>query len=290
MARVLPEVQLTTEQLCMLKEKAQRIRQDICIMTCQAKSGHPGGSLSAADILAYLYFQEMNVDPKNPKNPDRDRFVLSKGHASPVLYGALAEKGYFPRAELENFRKIGAMLQGHPEMKGIPGVDMSTGSLGQGLAAANGMALAGKLDKMDYRVFVMMGDGEIQEGMIWESAMAAAHYKLDNVTAFLDYNGLQIDGPTEEVMALGDVAAKWQSFNWHTIEINGHCFEEIHAAVQEAKTIKDKPTIIIAQTLKGKGVSYMENQVGWHGNAPSQEQLDRALADLCDIVDAGGAE
>ncbi|OEF97879.1 transketolase [Desulfuribacillus alkaliarsenatis] len=274
----------------MLKEKAQRIRQDICIMTCQAKSGHPGGSLSAADILAYLYFQEMNVDPKNPKNPDRDRFVLSKGHASPVLYGALAEKGYFPRAELENFRKIGAMLQGHPEMKGIPGVDMSTGSLGQGLAAANGMALAGKLDKMDYRVFVMMGDGEIQEGMIWESAMAAAHYKLDNVTAFLDYNGLQIDGPTEEVMALGDVAAKWQSFNWHTIEINGHCFEEIHAAVQEAKTIKDKPTIIIAQTLKGKGVSYMENQVGWHGNAPSQEQLDRALADLCDIVDAGGAE
>ena len=285
-----PEVKLTDEQICGLLEKANRIRQDICIMTCKAKSGHPGGSLSASDILAYLYFHAMNVDPNNPKNPDRDRFVLSKGHASPVLYGALAEKGFFPREELENFRKLGAMLQGHPEMKGIPGVDMSTGSLGQGLSVANGMALAARLDKKDYRVFVVMGDGETQEGMIWEGAMAAAHYKLDNVTAFLDYNGLQIDGPTEEVMALCDVAAKWQSFCWHTIEVDGHNFEEIHAAVEEAKTVKGKPTIIIAKTTKGKGVSYMEDQVGWHGNAPSEEQLSRALADLADIADAGGAQ
>ncbi|OEH86778.1 transketolase [Desulfuribacillus stibiiarsenatis] len=279
------------EQLILIQEKARLIRQDICTMTCKAKSGHPGGSLSSADIVAYLYFHAMNVDPKNPKDPNRDRFVLSKGHASPVLYGALAEKGFFPREELLNFRKIGAMLQGHPEMKGTPGVDMSTGSLGQGLAAANGMALAGKLDKKDYRVFVVMGDGEIQEGMIWEAAMASAHYKLDNVTAFLDYNGLQIDGPTEEVMSLCDVAAKWQSFCWHTIEIDGHNIEEIHAAVEEAKTVKGKPTIIIAKTVKGKGVSYMENQVGWHGNAPSDEQLETALADLADIADfCGGAQ
>ena len=280
---------LQQEQVDALAEKALRIRQDICRMVCQAKSGHPGGSLSAADILAYLYFQEMSVDPANPKDGDRDRFVLSKGHASPVLYATLAEKGFFPREELENFRKIGAMLQGHPEMKHTPGVDMSTGSLGQGLAAANGMALAAKLDQKDYRVFVMMGDGETQEGMIWEAAMAAAHYKLDNVIAFLDYNGLQIDGPTEEVMSLCDVAAKWRSFCWHAIEIDGHDFQQIHAAVEQAKTIKGQPTIIIAKTIKGKGVSYMENQVGWHGNAPSEEQLEQALADLCPIVTGGAA-
>jgi transketolase len=281
--------QLTNEQLQLLEEKAKRIRQDICIMTNKAKSGHPGGSLSATDILAYLYFHAMKVDPSNPKDPDRDRFVLSKGHASPVLYGALAEKGFFPREELYNFRKINSLLQGHPEMKNIPGVDMSTGSLGQGLAAANGMALAGKLDKKEYRVYVLMGDGENQEGMIWEGAMAAAHYKLDNVTAFLDYNGLQIDGTTDEIMSLGNVAAKWMSFGWHVIEVNGHDVKAIHAAVLEAKTIKDKPTIIIANTIKGKGVSFMENQVGWHGNAPSDDQLECALADLADVIEAGGA-
>lgn len=275
---------LSDQQLHMLKQTAQTIRKDICTMVCQAKSGHPGGSLSAADIVTYLYFQAMNIDPTNPRDPNRDRFVLSKGHASPVLYAALAEKGYFPKEELASFRRIGAMLQGHPEMKNTPGVDMSTGSLGQGLAAANGMALAGKLDKKDYRVYVMMGDGETQEGMIWEAAMAAAHYKLDNVTAFLDYNGLQIDGKTEEVMSLCDVAAKWRSFCWNVIEIDGHDFQAIDQAVEQAKTVKGQPTIIIARTVKGKGVSYMENQVGWHGNAPNAEQLEIALSDLCLIV------
>lgn len=272
---------LTKQQLTTIKTKAQKIREHICVMTCKAKSGHPGGSLSATDIVSYLYFHAMNIDPVQPKKADRDRFVLSKGHASPVLYGALAERGYFPTEELTTFRQLGARLQGHPDMKSVPGVDMSTGSLGQGLAIANGMALAGRLDKQDYRVYAIMGDGEIQEGMIWEAAMAAAHFKLDNLTAFLDYNGLQIDGPTADVMDLCDVAAKWQAFCWHTIEIDGHDIEAIHAAVEEAKQVKGKPTIIIAKTIKGKGVSFMENQVGWHGNAPSEEQLEIAICDIC---------
>lgn len=272
--------ELTSAEITELEARANQIRQDICVMVNAAKSGHPGGSLSATDILTYLYFKAMKVDANNPKDPKRDRFVLSKGHASPVLYATLAEKGFFPREELLTFRKINSRLQGHPEMKGIPGVDMSTGSLGQGLAAANGMALAGRLDQADYRVYALMGDGENQEGMIWEAAMAAAHYKLDNLTAFLDYNGLQIDGPTDEIMSLGDIAAKWRAFGWKVIEIDGHDFQAIHAAVEEAKTVKGQPTIIIAKTTKGRGVSFMEDEVDWHGNAPSDDQLGTAICDL----------
>jgi transketolase len=263
-----------------LAAKACTIRQDIIRMLGESKSGHPGGSLSATDIVTTLYFYEMNVDPANPKWPDRDRFVLSKGHAAPVLYAALAEKGYFPREELMTLRKTGSRLQGHPSMKHLPGIEMSTGSLGQGLSAANGMALAGRLDGKGYRVYVVLGDGEIQEGQVWEAAMAAAHYELDNVVAFLDHNGLQIDGPTKDVMSPEPVADKWRAFGWHVIEINGHDFTEIINALQKAKEVKGKPTMIIANTVKGKGVSFMENQVGWHGNAPSQEQTCQALSEL----------
>jgi len=263
-----------------LESKACIIRQDIIRMLGESKSGHPGGSLSATDIVTTLYFHEMNVDPANPKWPDRDRFVLSKGHAAPVLYAALAEKGYFPREELLTLRKTGSRLQGHPSMKHIPGVDMSTGSLGQGLSAANGMALAGRLDGKGYRVYAIMGDGEIQEGQIWEAAMAAAHYKLDNLVGFLDHNGLQIDGLTEDVMSPEPVTDKWRAFGWHVEEINGHDFKEITGALQKAKEVKGKPTMIIANTVKGKGVSYMENQVGWHGSAPNPDQTGQALSEL----------
>jgi len=224
----------------------------------------------------------MKADPQNPRWPDRDRFVLSKGHAAPVLYAVLAEKGFFPKEELLKLRKIGAMLQGHPDMKETPGVDMTTGSLGQGLSAANGMALAGKLDKRDYRVYVLLGDGEVEEGQIWEAAMAAAHYKLDNVTAFVDDNGLQIDGPVKEVMSPGDIGAKFAAFGWHVIRIDGHDFNEIISSVEEAKTTKGKPTAVIAKTVKGRGVAFMENQVGWHGKAPSREQAEEALKALAD--------
>ena len=263
-----------------LEEKACIIRQDIVKMLGESKSGHPGGSLSATDIVTTLYFYEMKVDPANPKWPDRDRFVLSKGHAAPVLYAALAEKGYFPREELLTLRKIGSRLQGHPSMKHLPGVEMSTGSLGQGLSAANGMALAARLDGKGYRVHVILGDGEIQEGQVWEAAMAAAHYKLDNVVAFLDHNGLQIDGPTEDVMSPEPVADKWRAFGWHVEVINGHDFTEIINALKKAKEVKGKPTMIIANTIKGKGVSFMENQVGWHGSAPNPEQTSQALSEL----------
>lgn len=263
-----------------LMAKACQIRQDIVRMVGEAKSGHPGGSLSAADIVTTLYFHEMKVDSENPTNPDRDRFVLSKGHAAPVLYAALAEKGFFPREELGTLRKIGSRLQGHPSMKHLPGVEMSTGSLGQGLSAANGMALAGKLDKRDYRVYALLGDGEIQEGQVWEAAMAAAHYKLDNVVAIIDHNKLQIDGPTSEVMSPEPIADKWRAFGWHVEVINGHDFEEIIAALNKAREVKGQPTAIIANTVKGKGVSFMENQVGWHGNAPSSEQTTQALCEL----------
>ena len=249
-------------------------------MLTEAKSGHPGGSLSAVEILTYLYFKEMNVNPDNPSQQDRDRFVLSKGHGAPVLYSTLAEKGYFPKEELLKLRKTGAMLQGHPDMKGTPGVDMSTGSLGQGLSAANGMALAGKLDNKDYRVFVLIGDGEMQEGQIWEAAMTGAHYGLDNVTAFIDNNGLQIDGENKEVMNVEPIEEKWKAFGWHTIRIDGHDFEQIENAVLEAKNTKGKPTVIIAKTVKGKGISFMENEVGWHGVAPNQEQSQQALKEL----------
>lgn len=263
-----------------VKRMANLLRQDIITELLPAKSGHPGGSLSAADIVATLYFNEMKVKPGEPSWPDRDRFVLSKGHAAPVLYAALAEKGFFPKEELLGLRQTGRMLQGHPDMKKTPGVDMSTGSLGQGLSAANGMALAGKLDKKEYRVYVLMGDGEMAEGQIWEAAMAAAHYKLDNLTGILDYNGLQIDGTTDQVMSTSPLLDKWLAFGWHVIEVDGHNIEQLMAAFAEAKATKGKPTLLLAKTIKGKGVSFMENQVGWHGNAPSAEQAEQALAEL----------
>ncbi|NLY66769.1 MAG: transketolase [Tissierellia bacterium] len=263
-----------------LKKIATKLRCSIIEMLKEAKSGHPGGSLSACEILTALYFKEMRVDPNNPQWPDRDRFVLSKGHGAPVLYAALAEKGYFPKEELMSLRKIDSMLQGHPDMKDTPGVDMTTGSLGQGLAAANGMALAGKLDKKDYRVYALIGDGEAQEGIIWEAAMLAAHYKLDNLTVFLDHNGLQIDGFNKDVMNIEPIDEKFKAFGWHVINIDGHSFEEIFNALDEAKNTKAKPTIIIAKTVKGKGVSFMENQVGWHGKAPSEEEAKKAIDEI----------
>lgn len=273
-------MELAAETKAMLEDKAKQIRRHIVSMLAEAGSGHPGGSLSIADIVTALYFEVMKVDPARPDWEDRDRLVLSKGHACPVLYAALAERGFFPVEELMTLRKINSRLQGHPDMKKTPGVEMSTGSLGQGLAAANGMALAGKLDKKDYRVYVILGDGEIQEGMIWEAAMAAAHYKLDNLTAFLDLNGLQIDGPIQEVMNPEPVADKWAAFGWNVLTIDGHDFEQIIEAVEKAKATKGKPTMIIANTVKGKGVSFMENEVDWHGNAPSKEQAEQALAEL----------
>ncbi|RKD30081.1 transketolase [Thermohalobacter berrensis] len=263
-----------------LKETANRLRKDIIKMINEAGSGHPGGSLSACEIVTALYFKEMKIDPKRPNWENRDRFVLSKGHAAPVLYAALAEKGYFPKEELMKLRKTGEMLQGHPDMKGTPGVEMSTGSLGQGLACANGMALAGKLDGKDYRVYALIGDGEVQEGMIWEAAMFAAHYKLDNLTVFLDHNGLQIDGENKEVMNIEPIDKKWEAFGWQVITINGHDFEEIFKAIEESKNTKGKPTIIIANTVKGKGVSFMENEVGWHGSAPNDEEAEKAIIEL----------
>jgi transketolase len=263
-----------------LAQTARQMRRDIISMLAEAGSGHPGGSLSTVEIMTYLYFAEMRVDPQNPGWSDRDRFVMSKGHAAPALYAALAGRGFFPREELLSLRKLNSSLQGHPDMKKVPGVDMSTGSLGQGISAAVGMGLAGKLDQKDYRVFAVLGDGEIEEGQVWEAAMAAAHYKLDNLIAFLDHNGLQIDGPVTEVMSPEPVDEKFKAFGWHVERINGHSFAEIAAAVEAAKKVKDKPTMIIADTVKGKGVSFMENQVGWHGNAPSREQAEQALAEL----------
>lgn len=260
--------------------QAKEIRKHIVKMITEAGSGHPGGSLSSVEILTYLYFKEMNIDPKNPTLKERDKFILSKGHAAPVQYATLAARGYFPEEELMNLRKLGSILQGHPDMRKVPGVEMSTGSLGQGLSVANGMALAHKLDKSDNRIYVLLGDGEIQEGQVWEAAMASAHYKLDNLVGFLDHNGLQIDGPVEEVMSSEPVAEKWRAFNWHVIEIDGHDFKQIEAALAEAKGVKEKPTMIVAKTVKGKGVSFMENQVGWHGVALKPEELERALEEL----------
>jgi len=271
---------MDTKTMKDLKNKARTVRKDIINMLSEAKSGHPGGSLSAVEVLTYLYFKEMNIDPKEPNKEDRDRFVLSKGHGAPVLYSVLSEKGYFPKNELMKLRKTVAMLQGHPDMKDTPGIDMSTGSLGQGLSAANGMALAGKLDSKSYRVFALIGDGEMQEGQIWEAAMTAAHYRLDNVTAFIDNNGLQIDGFNKDVMNVEPIKEKWEAFGWHTITIDGHDFEQIEKAVIEAKNTKGKPTAIIAKTVKGKGVSFMENEAGWHGVAPNKEQTEQALKEL----------
>ncbi len=271
---------LTPQQIAELAGRAKSIRKNIIRMVTEAKSGHPGGSLSAADILTVLYFAEMKLDPAKPKDADRDRFVLSKGHAAPVLYATLAEKGFFPQEELLTLRKINSRLQGHPEMKHIPGVDMSTGSLGQGLSAANGMALAGKLDARNYRVYALLGDGELEEGQVWEAAMFAAHYKLDNLTAFVDFNGLQIDGPISKVMSPLPIPEKWQDFGWNVIVIDGHDYQAIYAAIQTAKTVKDKPTMIVAKTIKGKGVCQMENVADWHGKAPSREECEQFLAAL----------
>ena len=267
-----------------LNEITRNIRKDIVTMIHGSKSGHPGGSLSAVEILTALYFDEMNIDPENPKKEDRDRFVLSKGHAAPVLYATLAEKGYFNKNELLSLRKVGAMLQGHPDMKGTPGVEISTGSLGQGFSVACGMAMASKLDNAPWRVYALLGDGEVQEGLIWEAAMSAAHYELDNMVAFLDYNGLQIDGEVEKVMNIGPIVDKFKSFGWNVIEIDGHDFDQIFAALDMAKETVGKPTMIVAKTIKGKGVSFMENNAGWHGNAPSDNDLEIALAEL------GGAD
>lgn len=263
-----------------LQKISTGIRRDIIEMLYASGSGHPGGSLSAADILTVLYFHEMKVDEKNPKWEDRDRFVLSKGHAAPVLYAALAEKGFFPKEELYKLRRVDAMLQGHPDMKGTPGVEMSTGSLGQGFSSALGMALAARLDKRASRIYTLLGDGELQEGLVWEAAMFAAHYKLDNLTAIIDLNGLQIDGPNEAVMGVEPVGDKFRAFGWHVIEIDGHDLEKIAAAFNEARSTKNRPTLILAHTVKGKGVSFMENSVGWHGNAPKKEDAEKALSEL----------
>ena len=268
------------KDISFLKEKAKEIRKSIVSMITEAKSGHPGGSLSATDILTALYFSEMNVDPANPKMEGRDRFVLSKGHAAPAIYAILAEKGYFSKDELMTLRKFGSRLQGHPDMKKLPGIEISTGSLGQGLSVANGMALNAKMFNENYRTYVILGDGEVQEGQIWEAAMTAAHYKLNNLCAFLDNNNLQIDGNVSEIMGVEPLDKKWEAFGWNVIKIDGHDFEQILSALDKARECKDKPTMVIAKTIKGKGVSFMENVCGFHGVAPTLEELERALAEL----------
>ncbi len=263
-----------------MKTIATQMRADIIEMLAAAGSGHPGGSLSACDILAVLYFDKMNIDPAHPDDPDRDRLVLAKGHAAPALYAALSQKGFIPHEDLITLRKSSSYLQGHPNMNITPGVEMSTGSLGQGLSVANGMALAGRLDKRDYYVYCIMGDGEIQEGQVWEAAMSASHYGLDHVIAFVDHNHLQIDGNNDQVMTVNPIEDKFRAFGWHVLTINGHDYEAISDAVEQAKATKGKPTLIVAETVKGKGISFMENEVGWHGVAPNAEQAARALAEL----------
>lgn len=273
-----------------LKIHAAHVRKMALEAVHSAGAGHPGGSLSVADILTYLYFKEMNVNPKDAKNPERDRFVLSKGHCSPALYGILAEAGFIPKEDIKGFRNINSYLQGHPDMKNVNGVDMSTGSLGQGISCACGMALAGKLDNKSYRVYAAMGDGEIEEGEVWEAAMFAAHYKLDNLTAFLDYNGLQIDGDITKVMNSLPIDKKFEAFNWHVIHIDAHDFEQIKAAVEEAKQTKGMPTLVLAKSVKGKGVSFMEGQAAWHGAAPNDEQYAQAISELDAYVENLGGD
>ncbi len=263
-----------------LKNTAAQIRLGALEGVHAAASGHPGGSLSIADIMAYLYFEEMNVRADDPKWADRDRFVLSKGHTAPALYATLALKGFFPADELKKLRQVDSFLQGHPDMKGTPGVDMSTGSLGLGISTACGMALAAKIDGKNYRTYTIVGDGESEEGQVWEAAMFAAHYKLDNLCVIIDWNGLQIDGAVEEVMNPTPHDKKLEAFGFHVISIDGHDFDQIEAAFNEAKAVKGKPTAIIAKTVKGKGVSFMENQVGWHGSAPNDEQYEKAVAEI----------
>ena len=263
-----------------LMKTANEIRKDIVVSVHSAKAGHPGGSLSAAEIFTYLYFEELNVDPKDPDKADRDRFVLSKGHTAPGLYAALAERGLFPKEDLVTLRHTGSYLQGHPDMKCIPGVDMSSGSLGQGISAAVGMAIAAKMSGDTYRVYTLLGDGEIQEGQVWEAAMLAAHWKLDNLLVIVDNNNLQIDGPVDKVNSPYPIDKKFEAFNFHVINIDGNDFDQIDAAFKEAKTVKGCPTAIIARTVKGKGVSFMENNAGWHGKAPNDEEYKIAMADL----------
>ena len=263
-----------------LELTAYKIRKHAIDGVYSASSGHPGGSLSVADILSVLYFDEMNIDPKNPKDPSRDRFVLSKGHCAPALYGALAERGFIPKEDIKTFRKTDSYLQGHPDMKGTPGVEMSTGSLGQGICAANGMALAAKLDNKDYRVYAALGDGELEEGQVWEAAMFAAHYKLDNLCAFVDFNGLQIDGDITKVMNPTPIDKKFEAFGWNVIIIDAHSIEEIKAALKQARETKGKPTVVIAKSIKGKGVSYMENNAAWHGAAPKEDEYNQAIKEL----------
>ena len=269
-----------------LMKIANEVRKGAVTAVYNAKSGHPGGSLSAADIYAYLFFEEMNIDPKEPKKADRDRFVLSKGHTAPGYYAALAHKGFFPVEDLTTLRKVGSYLQGHPDMKHIPGVDMSSGSLGQGISAAVGMALSAKLSNEDYRVYTLLGDGEIQEGQVWEAAMLASHRKLDNLVVIVDNNGLQIDGAIDEVCSPYPIDKKFEAFNFHVINVDGHDFDALDAAFKEARETKGQPTAIIAKTIKGKNVSFMENQASWHGSAPNAEQYAVAMADLEKVGEA----
>ena len=263
-----------------LEKMAVIIRCDIIDMICTAAAGHPGGSLSAADVVTALYFRVMRIDPENPDWPDRDRFILSKGHACPVWYAALAERGYFDKSHLKTLRQMGSILQGHPDMRKTPGIDMTAGSLGHGLSAGLGMALSGKLQQKDYHVFVIIGDGESQEGSIWEASMAAPNFKLDNLTAILDYNHLQNDYSVDDIMPIHPAVDKWRAFGWHVLDIDGHDMAQVVAALEEAKSHKGKPTMIVANTVKGKGVSYMENVCEWHGRAPCQEEADQALEEL----------
>ena len=270
-----------------LQKTANEVRKGIVTAVHSAKAGHPGGSLSAADLFTYLYFEEMNIDPKEPKKADRDRFVLSKGHTAPGLYATLANRGYFPVEDLKTLRHIGSYLQGHPDMKHIPGVDMSSGSLGQGISATVGMALAGKMDNADYRVYTLLGDGEIQEGQVWEASMFAGHRKLDNLVVIVDNNGLQIDGKIEDVCSPYPIDKKFEAFNFHVINVeDGNDFDQLAAAFKEAKETKGMPTAIIMKTVKGKGVSYMENNAGWHGKAPNDEEYAIAMADLEKVGEA----
>jgi transketolase len=273
-------MELRAEERAALTDAARRMRREILTMITEAASGHPGGSLSCTDIMATLYLRVLKIDPSRPDWPERDRFVLSKGHAAPALYAALAERGYFPRSELIKLRQLGAMLQGHPDMKRTPGVDISTGSLGQGFSTAVGMALGSRLDGGKYRVYALLGDGELEEGQVWEAAMAAAHYKLDGLTAFVDHNGYQIDGPVTDVMSPEPITDKFRAFGWEVFTADGHDFDSLLAAITQALTVRGKPQMIVCSTVKGKGVSFMEHQPGWHGKAPSREQLAQALAEL----------
>lgn len=259
---------------------ANKVRKNALKAVYSASSGHPGGSLSVADLLTYLYCDVMRVDPKNPKSPDRDRLVLSKGHTCPALYSVLAHKGFIPEEDIATFRRSDSYLQGHPDMNKVPGIDMSTGSLGQGISAAGGMALAGKIDKKDYRVYAVLGDGELEEGQVWEQAMFAAHYKLDNFTIFVDFNGLQIDGNITDVMNPTPIDKKFESFGWNVVTADAHDFESLENAVKTAVSVKGKPTAVIMKSVKGKGVSFMENEAGWHGSAPNEEQYNKAIAEL----------